>query len=134
MFVFRNNAVKPKHVSFTDESFFRKMLISVFSSNIRLCIAVEILCKVLEMELKTYTTVCPKFVFEKIKFKVLHCIQHDLIFQRPGFSKDQANMFKSLVINYFVLKFCHTSVKGDKYFFFINVGAECSLEIKLFIK
>ena len=37
------------------------------------------LCKILEMELKTYTPVCPKFVSVKIKFIVLHCIQHDFI-------------------------------------------------------
>ena len=36
-------------------------------------------CKVLEMELKTCTPVSSKFVFEKIKFKVLHYIQHDFI-------------------------------------------------------
>ena len=54
---------------------------------------------VLEMELKTYTPVDPKFVFEKIKFKILHYTQHDLIRQRPGLSKDQTSMFKSLVIN-----------------------------------
>ena len=56
------------------------------------------------MELKKYTPVGLKFVFEKIKFKVLHYIQH----QRPGLSKDQASMFKTLVINYFVLKYRHT--------------------------
>ena len=60
---------------------------------------VEKLCKVLEMELKTYTPVGPKFIFEKIKFKVLHYLQHDLIRQRIGLSKDQISMFKSLVIN-----------------------------------
>ena len=31
-------------------------------------------CKVQKMELKTYTPVSPKFVFEKIKFKILHYI------------------------------------------------------------
>ena len=51
------------------------------------------------MELKTYTPVGPKFVFEKIKIKVLHYIQHDSIRQRLGLSKDQTNMFKSFVIN-----------------------------------
>ena len=55
--------------------------------------------KVLEMELKTYTAVSPKFVFQKIKFKVLHYIQHDFIHQRLGFSKDQASMIKCFVIN-----------------------------------
>ena len=44
------------------------------------------------MELKTNTPVGPKFVFEKIKYKVLHYIQHDFIRQRLGLSKDQASM------------------------------------------
>ena len=50
------------------------------------------------MKLKTYTLVSPAFFLENMKFKFLHYIQHDFICQRPGFSKDQANMFKSLVI------------------------------------
>ena len=69
-------------------------LVSFFSSNVPLD-----MFKVLEMELKTYTAVGPKFVFEKIKFKVLHYIQHDFIRQRLGLSKDQAIMFKCFVIN-----------------------------------
>ena len=69
-------------------------LVSFFSSNVPLD-----MFKVLEMELKTYTAVGPKFVFEKIKFKVLHYIQHDFIRQRLGLSKDQASMFKCFVIN-----------------------------------
>ena len=87
------------------------MLVSVFNSNIPLYIGknpVEKLCKVLEMERKTYTPVILKFVFEKIKFKVLHYIQHDFIHQRSGLSKDQIGMSKSLVINYFILKYRHT--------------------------
>ena len=60
------------------------------------------------MELKSYTPVGLKFVFEKIKFQVLHYIQNDFIHQRPGLSKDQISMFKSLVINYFILKYRHT--------------------------
>ena len=59
----------------------------------------EKLCKVLEMKLKTYTPDDPKFIFEKIKFKFLHYIQHDFIRQRLGLSKDQAGMFKSFVID-----------------------------------
>ena len=51
------------------------------------------------MELKTYTPVGPKFVFEKIKIKVLHYIQYGIIRQPPELSKDQTSMFKSLVIN-----------------------------------
>ena len=83
------------------------MLVSFFSSNIFLYIGkspVGKLCKVLEMELKTYTPVGLKFLFEKI---ILHYIKHDFIRQRPGLSKDQICMFKSLVINYFILKYCH---------------------------
>ena len=79
------------------------MLVSIFSTNIPLYIEknpVEKLCKVLEMELETYTLVGPKLVFEKIKFKLLHQIQHDFIRQRPGLSKDQTSLFKNLVINY----------------------------------
>ena len=60
------------------------------------------------MELKTYVPVALKFVFKKIKFNVLHYIRHDFIRQRPGLSKDQISMFKSLVINYFILKYRHT--------------------------
>ena len=52
----------------------------------------EKLCKVLEMEPKTYNPIDQKFVFEKIKFKVLHYIQHDFIRQRLGLNKDQASL------------------------------------------
>ena len=85
------------------------MLVSFFNSNIPLYIGenpLKILCKVLEMELKAYTPVGLKFVFEKIKFNVLHYIQHDFIRQRPGLSKNQINMLKSL--DYFILKHRHT--------------------------
>ena len=51
------------------------------------------------MELKMYTPVGPKFVFEKIKFKVLHYISHDFICQHPGHSEGQISMFRPLVIN-----------------------------------
>ena len=87
------------------------MLASFFSSNIPLYIGknpVEKLCKVLEMERKTSAPVGLKLVFEKIKFKDLHYIQHDFIHQRPGLSKDQINMFISLVINYFIFKYRNT--------------------------
>ena len=100
----------------------------------------EKLGKIVEMELKTYTTVVPKFVFEKIKFNHFHDIQNDFIFQRPRVSKDQTSIFKSL-LNYFILKsllidraifsyfLCLSTMlndyaKSDKYFFFIKVGAE----------
>ena len=46
------------------------------------------------MELKPYTPACPKIVFEKLKFKVLHYIEYDFVYQRPGLCKDQISMFK----------------------------------------
>ena len=78
---------------FMNEPFLRKMLVSFFSSNVPLYIEKN------PIELKTYTSVDPKFVFEKTKSKVLHYIQHDFIRQRLGFSKDQAGVFKCFVIN-----------------------------------
>ena len=50
------------------------------------------------MELKMHTLVGPKFVLEKIKFKVLHYIQHGSIRQCLGLIKGQTSMFKSFVI------------------------------------
>ena len=100
-----------QHVLFHKEPFLHKMLVWFFSSNIPLYIGknpVEKLCKVLEMELKIYTPVSLNSIFEKITFKVLHYIQHDFISQCPGLSKDQISMFKSLVNNYFILKYCDT--------------------------
>ena len=58
----------------------------------------EKLCKVLEMELKMYNPVGQKFIFEKIKFKLLHYIQHDFISQRLGLSKNRTSMLKSFLI------------------------------------
>ena len=52
------------------------------------------------MELKTYTPVDLKFVFEEKEFKVLQYILHDFIRHHPGLIKDQTSIFKSLVINY----------------------------------
>ena len=86
----------------------------------------EKLCKILEMELKTYTPVGPKFVLEKINRKILHYIQHDIICQRLGLSKDQTNMFKSFVINALITDHEILSdgyIKGGKYFFFTRIGA-----------
>ena len=45
------------------------------------------------MELKMHTPVGPKFVFIKIKHKVLHYVQRDFILRRLELSKDQASMF-----------------------------------------
>ena len=100
-----------QHVLFHKEPFLHKMLVWFFSSNIPLYTGknpVEKLCKVLEMELKIYTPVSLNSIFEKITFKVLHYIQHDFISQCPGLSKDQISMFKSLVNNYFILKYRDT--------------------------
>ena len=58
----------------------------------------EKLFKVLEKELITYTPVGLKFVFEKVKFNVLHYIQYDFICQRAGLSKDQISMLKTLLL------------------------------------
>ena len=52
-----------------------------------------------------------KLVFEKIKFKALHYIQHDLIRWRLGLSKDNTFWWRQYLI------------KGGKYFFFKKVGA-----------
>ena len=87
------------------------MLLSFFSSNIPLCTGkntVEKLCKILEMELKMYTPVGLKFVFEKIKFKVLHYIEHDFVRHCPGLNKDQITMFKSLAMNHFIFQYRYT--------------------------
>ena len=102
IFVFTNSVVKTQHAIFPNKSFLGKVLVSLFSFNITLYIEKnpeEKLCKVLEIELKTYTPLSPKFVFEKIKFEVLHYIQYDFINQRLGISKDQTSIFKSFVIN-----------------------------------
>ena len=86
--------LKAQNVLFRNEPFLCTMLVSFFSSNISLYIEenlVEKLCKVLKMELKTYTPVSPKFVFEEIEFKILHYIQHDFICHRLGLTKDQTS-------------------------------------------
>ena len=78
------------------------------------------------MELKTHTPVGPKFVFEKIKFKDLHYIQHDFIHQCLGLNKDQASIIQmfcysliTLIVDYEILLRTHSNgyIKGDKYFF-----------------
>ena len=85
-----------------NKPFLHNMLVLFFSPDIPLYIEknpVGKLCKILKMELKMYTPASRKFVFEKIKVKVLHFIQHDFIRQCLGLSKDQASMFKGFVIN-----------------------------------
>ena len=58
----------------------------------------EKLCNVLEMELKAYTPAGLKFVFEKMKFNVLHYIQHDFIRQRPGLRKNWLACLKAFLL------------------------------------
>ena len=44
------------------------------------------ICKNLEMDIKMYSTVSPKFVFKKIKYKVvhyMHYIQHNFHLTMP---------------------------------------------------
>ena len=88
-FVFTNSAVNVQHILFATKPFLHKTLVYFLSSNIPFYIekkTVKRLCKVLEMELKTYTPVNSNFVFEKIKFNVSHYIQHN--FTCPGLCKD----------------------------------------------
>ena len=72
MFVFLQTVQSSRNTPYLRIS---KMLVSFLSSNIPLYVEknpVEKLCKVLEMELKRAPPANPKFVFEKIKFKVLN--------------------------------------------------------------
>ena len=85
------------------------------------------------MELKMYTPVSPKFVFQKVRFKVLHYNQYDFIRQHPGFSKDQASMLKSLLLiisSSDIVTHYNGCIQGEKYFFFIKVGA-ANIRLKL---
>ena len=67
----------------------------------------EKLCEVLKMEFKTYTPDGLKFVFEKIEFKILHYIQHAQGSVKIRLACSKA-LFKSLLINYFILEHRHT--------------------------
>ena len=113
------------------------MLVSFFSSNSPICIGknpVEKLCKVLEIELKTYTPVGLKFVFEKIKFKVLHYIQHDFIRQRPELNTDQISLLLPISSSN-IVSHSNGYIKGDKYLsFYKSRCGKFSPETKLFIK
>ena len=104
LFMNLESAVKLQHVLFENKPFLHKKLF--ISSTIPLYIGknpVEKLCEVLKMQVITFTPVSLKFILEKIKLKFLHYIQHDFIHQCTEVSKDQISMFKSLVINYFIL-------------------------------
>ena len=109
------------------------MLVSPFSSNISLYIEknhVEILGNVLEMELKTYTQVGQKSIFEKLKF----CIIFNLISftSAQGSVKIRLTCPKvlllinfTLIVDYELFLRTHSDgyIKSDKYLFFIKVGA-----------
>ena len=74
IFIFRNSVGKPQDVLFKNKPFSWENSNIDFQPKIPLYIGknlLEKLCKVLEMQLKTYTQVSLKFVFEKIEFKVL---------------------------------------------------------------
>ena len=100
------------------------MLVSFFSSNIPLYIGknpVEKLCKVLEMELKTYTPVGLKFVFEKIK--LMFCIIFNMIssVNVQGSVKIRLACSKALLLTISssnIVTHSNGYVKGDKYLFF----------------
>ena len=92
------------------------MQVLFFSSSIPLYIVknpVEKLCKVLERELKTYTPVGLKFVFVKIKFKLLHL-------------KIRVACSKALLLTISSSNIVTRSngyINGDKYFLFYKVSA-----------
>ena len=151
--MFTNGAVKAQHVLFVNEPFSRRMLVFFLSLVFFYTVKKNLvgkLCKVLEMELKRYTPVGPKFIFQKIKFDILHYIQHDFICQRLGLSKGQTSMFKRVTINYLlrlkdyeILLRTHSDGSRRQIFLFYNRQqkfflhksrcCKCSLEIKLFI-
>ena len=102
IYLFPKLKIKTQLVWFANKPFFRKMLVCFFSCNILLQVEknpMENLRKLSEMELWKYTTLDPKFVLGKIKFKCLHYIQHDFIRQHLGLSEDQASIIKIFVIN-----------------------------------
>ena len=111
------------------------MLVSFFSSNIPLYIGknpAEKLCKVLEMELKTYTPVGLKFFFEEIKFKVLHHIVSFVNAQ--GLVKIRLACSKALLLTISstnTVTHSNGCVKGDKYFFFYKSRCGSNVLLKL---
>ena len=76
----------------------------------------EKLCKVLEMELRTYSPVSLKLVFEKIKFKVLLYIQHDF---RLAYLKALLLTFQPQMLSHIVM----VILKVTNISLFIKVGA-----------
>ena len=127
-FCFWKHCSQAQQVLFENQLLLRKMLVSFFSSNIPLYIRknpVEKLRKVLEFERKTYTPVGLKFIFEKIKFNVLHYIQHDFIHQRQGSVKIRLACSKPLLLTISssnIVTHSNGFIKGDKHFFLKKVG------------
>ena len=113
------------------------MLVSFFSSNILVYIGknpVNKLCKILEIDLKTYTPIGLKFFFEKNKFKF--CI----IFNMISFVNAQDSVKIRLACSKVLLLTISSSniithSNGDKYFCFYKSRCDkCSPETKLFTK
>ena len=101
------------------------MLVLFFCSNIPLYIGknpMEKLCKVLEMELRTYSPVSLKLVFEKIKFKVLLYNQHDF---RLAYLKALLLTFQPFSISTFQISshIVMVILKVTNISLFIKVGA-----------
>ena len=90
------------------------------------------------MELKTYTPEGLKFVFEKIKFKVVHYIQHTSFVDAQGPVKIRLAYSKALLLTISssnIVTHSNRYLKGDKYFLFYKSRCgKCSPETKLFTK
>ena len=85
--VFTNSPVEVQDIIFVNEPFLHKMLV-LFLALIFLYTLKKIPWKNFVMfwkwNLKTCSSVGLKLIFEKIKFKVFYCIQHDFICQHLG--------------------------------------------------
>ena len=87
-------------------------------------------CKVLEMELKMYTPISLRLVFEKIKFKVLQYIQHVSIVNAKGSVKIRlacSKAFIPTILSFNIVTHSDGYIKSDKYLFFIKLGAANAL-------
>ena len=83
-----------QRVLFANEPFLRKMLASFFGFNIPLYIE-----KIRRKNYARFWRWYLKHTRQSSQNHFFHYIQHDFNPQLPGLSKDQANMFKSLVSN-----------------------------------
>ena len=83
------------------------------------------------MEIKTYTPISLRLVFENIKFKVLQYIQHVSIVNAKGSVKIRlacSKAFLPTISSFNIVTHSDGYIKGDKYLFFIKLG-ECSSKI-----